>query len=203
MPNHNVNNLRQVLADYPKLWEWEARFIGLPGPVMDILGDQTVVDSAGAPVALLTLLMDTNKIPALSVGLIEDVFYKGAKAVYGSRIKLDGNLENIAFKEIKGTNAASSWLVRRAMKAWCHTIDDYFGEQEALQVPDYKAILELSMQNETGQSFYKIRYFGVKPSALLLQALAYLPANTYPRCMMNFTYDYWRDQYDEDFGQGA
>ena len=192
MATHNIENLRAVIKDYPKLWEWEAVFDKLPVDVASIINTN-----------ILTVLMDKTTLPTISVG--DTVAkYKGAQTHYGTRMVLTGDI-NLTIKEVKGDTPEASWLVRRGMKKWIELVDNFFGDVKALSIADYKTTLTLSMQNEIGDNFYKTRFFGIRPVKLNETKLTYdLPGEKaeYPTIIVGFTYDFWKDQYDPDFGPG-
>ena len=192
--NQSIDNIRDTISDYPKLWEWEATFDVLPADVKTILQ----ADS-------LTLLTDNFVLPGLSVGDME-LKYKGASTHYGTRMKLAGTLENITFKEIKGATPEQSWLVRKAFVKWLELVDNFFGSAKST-IQGYKTSLKLNMQDETGASFYKVRYFGIRPTKINDQPMNYTAppetggkADVMAHCVVSFQYDYWVDQYSPLFG---
>ena len=183
--NQNITNLRNVIQDYPKLWEWEAKFENLDQSVSELI---TAVQ--------LTVLSENADLPGVEVA-DGTLVYKGAESHFGTRMKLDGIDLKLKFKEIKGDSPANSWLVRRAMIRWLYLIDDFFGVKKS--VPQGKVNLVLTMQDELGSEIYQIKYRGVKPRILSPVELNYDVKTDYPLCEMAFSYDYWRTKGSEGF----
>lgn len=194
-PGHTIENLRNTISDYPKLWEWEGRFDLLPQEVKDILGSDKLV-----------LLLDSAELPGFTIGDTTMV-YKGARTHYGTRMKLNGEI-TLNFKEIQGSTPGTSWLVSKSMQKWKDLVDNFFAdaESEKKTVQGYKTSFRIDMQDEYGNPFYKVRYFGMKPTKINPIELNYTPpadgaaAGVYPIIQVTFTYDFWRDFDDEDFG---
>jgi hypothetical protein len=188
-PGHNIDNIRNTVTDYPKLWEWEGRFDTLPPAVKEIIKSDVLV-----------LLMQEAELPGITIG-DTTVSYKGAKMHFGTRMKLDGEVV-LQFKEIKGATPESSWLVRKGMSKWLETIDSFFGDTKST-IQSTKTSLKVTMQDETGDSFYKVRYFGIKPTNISVLEVNYEEPKgdgSYPITEVTFSYDYWADQWDSNFG---
>jgi hypothetical protein len=185
MANHRITNLRDVISDYPKIWEWTAEFENLDKSVTDLISGKQ-----------LTVLAENNQLPGFEVQDGE-MTYKGAISHFGTRIMLDGVDLKLNFKEIKGETAQTSWLVRRGMKTWCHLIDDFFGAKKS--IPQGKVTLKLTMEDETGGKVYRIKYYGVKPMSMEKVKLSYNVDAKYPTCNMIFSYDYFRQEGDTGY----
>ena len=190
MGNDNINNLRNSISHTPKLHEWEGKFIQLNPELTEILENVNLSQLA------LTLLQETGQLPGITVGDMTSN-YKGAVAHYGTRLDLSGQI-TLNFKEVKGAGAPGSWSVRRFFKQWIEKVDSFRGNK--VEVAKYKAGIQIAMQDEAGDDFYKVRYFGLFPFNVAEQTLTYTleGAATYPVISVGFQYDYWRDQYDVD-----
>lgn len=177
--NHNIENFRSVISDYPKLWEWEAEFSNLSS---DVLGPLSTKQ--------LMVLSDNNQLPGAEVGTMS-ISYKGAQTNLGTRTSLDGEIE-LKFKEIKGPTIQESWLVRRMMKRWGFIVDDFFGKKKS--IPQSKVVMTLTMQDETGKPIRRVKYYGVKPKEMAKLAITNEITEEYPVCTMTFTYDFWKEE---------
>ena len=184
---NNIELLRQTISDYPRLYEWEMSFVKPPEPVKNILTNET-----------FTVLLDTTKLPSRTIGNIE-LSYKGAKFNVQSRVSTDGTLP-LELKEIKGNTPQESWLVRRTMINLAFLQDDFFGDKK--NIPNYKTTLQLSMLNNSGDILYAVRYFGAKLNNIAKLDLKNTDDQTYPKCSVEFSYDYWYDIFEDGYGTG-
>jgi hypothetical protein len=180
MSTQNINNLRNTIKDFPKLYEWELLFENLPDAIKEII-----------PSASFVVLTEGVDLPGITLSHASAT-YKGAVMNFTARMKLAGTTE-LTFKEIKIDD--ESFIVRDAIQKWIELEDSFFGT-EKLPIASYKITAKLSMQDEQGDSFYKVRYFGFRPKSCGKIELNYdVPEGEvpYPVFKVVFAYDYWTD----------